>query len=249
MKKEFYRRALPHFQQPGQAYFVTWSLKDAVPKKALKDYSEKLEKLKLQIQSYGVKCAADSYIEIHLPINEMRKSIPANFLDGPSESSELSKLKEQYYSFRKKYIKAFDDLLHAQKNPSVNLTKKENLEKIKEALHFWDDKKIENYAYAIMPNHVHWVFGVFEKDKNNQPIWVQDILHSVKRFSGNRINKLENRTGPLWQKESFDTIIRTEKHLYSAIKYTLNNPVAAGLVKDWRDWPGCWCSGNLNGNF
>jgi len=35
-KKEFYRHALPHFQQPGQAYFVTWSLKDALPAKALK---------------------------------------------------------------------------------------------------------------------------------------------------------------------------------------------------------------------
>ena len=33
-KKEYYRRELPHFQQPGQSYFVTWNLKDAVPAKA-----------------------------------------------------------------------------------------------------------------------------------------------------------------------------------------------------------------------
>ena len=25
-KKEFHRNNLPHFQQPGQAYFVTWNL-------------------------------------------------------------------------------------------------------------------------------------------------------------------------------------------------------------------------------
>ncbi|MCA1760023.1 MAG: transposase [Bacteroidales bacterium] len=242
MKKEFYRRALPHFQQPGQAYFVTWSLKDAVPKKAVKDYSEKLEKLRLQIKSFEAMGAADS----NPLINKMCNPIPDSYR---SEPSELSKLKKQYYSFRKKYMKAFDDLLHAQKNPSVNLTQKENLEKMKEALHFWNGKKIENYAYTIMPNHVHWVFGVFEKDENNDPVWLQDILHSVKRFSGNKINKLENRTGALWQKESFDTTIRNEKHLYSAIKYTLNNPVSAGLVKDWRDWPGCWCSGKLIGDF
>lgn len=249
MRKEFYRRALPHFQQPGQAYFVTWSLKDAVPKKALKDYSEKLEKLKLQIKSYGVTDAAKSYNKIHPPIVEMRNSVSKSLYGELSESSELLKLKGQYSSLRKKYMKAFDELLHAQKNPSVNLTQKENLEKIKEALHFWDGKRIENYAYAIMPNHVHWVFGIFEKDENNQPVWLQDILHSIKRFSGNRINKLENRIGPLWQKESFDTIIRSEKHLYAAIKYTLNNPVAARLVNDWKDWSGCWCSGNLIGDF
>ena len=53
MKKEFYRHLLPHFQQPGQAYFVTWSLKDAVPKKALKRYTDELDKLRLQIKSFG----------------------------------------------------------------------------------------------------------------------------------------------------------------------------------------------------
>ena len=58
MKKEFYRHLLPHFQQPGQAYFITWNLKDAVPKKALKRYSDELEKLRLQIKSYGAAGAA-----------------------------------------------------------------------------------------------------------------------------------------------------------------------------------------------
>jgi len=34
-KKEFYRKHLPHFQQAGQVYFVTWCLKDAIPPKQL----------------------------------------------------------------------------------------------------------------------------------------------------------------------------------------------------------------------
>jgi len=55
--KEHYRHALPHFQQPGQAYFITWSLKDAVPPKALKRYMQKLEMLKSQLDASG---AADS---------------------------------------------------------------------------------------------------------------------------------------------------------------------------------------------
>ncbi len=38
-KKEFYRKHLPHFQQSGQAYFVTWCIKDAVPPKALESYT------------------------------------------------------------------------------------------------------------------------------------------------------------------------------------------------------------------
>ncbi len=224
-KKEFYKHNLPHFQQPGQAYFITWSLKDAVPKKALIQYTRKLELLKSQIAGAG---AANS----DSPDLKKRGSETA--------SPELQKLKMEYYLLRKKYIKAYDDLLDADRNPHINLSKPEHTNAIIETLKFWDGVKLENYAFCVMSNHVHWVFRVFEKDKNGKPVYLQDILYSVKRFSASRINVLENRKGELWQKESFDTTIRDEKHLVRAIEYTLNNPVSAGIVKEWKDWPGSW---------
>ncbi|MCF6332514.1 MAG: transposase [Draconibacterium sp.] len=111
---------------------------------------------------------------------------------------------------------------------------------MKNTLKFWEGKKLKNHAFCIMPNHVHWVFQLIEKDENGEPVYLQDILYSVKRFSVSKINKLEKREGKLWQKESFDTTIRDEKHLYYTIEYALNNPVNAGFVHDWKDWPGCW---------
>jgi hypothetical protein len=48
-KKEFHRANLPHFQQPGQAYFITWNLQNAIPAKALKEYSEKLTQIKVSV--------------------------------------------------------------------------------------------------------------------------------------------------------------------------------------------------------
>jgi putative transposase len=241
MKKEFYRHLLPHFQQPGQAYFITWSLKDAVPKKALKRYSDELEKLRMQIKSYGVAGmpgpagitgAADS----DPLIKKMSGSETAPPANAPPE------LKKQYYSLRKRYIKAYDELLDSERNPKINLSKPENLQPVKETLLFWNGKKLENYAFCIMPNHIHWVFCVLEKDEKGKPVYLQDIMNSVKRFSANQINKLETRKGAVWQTENFDTTIRDEKHLHYAIEYTLNNPVAAGLVKNREDWPGSWCS-------
>jgi putative transposase len=248
MKKEFYRHALPHFQQSGQAYFITWSLKDAVPKKALKRYTDELEKLRLQIKSYGAAGdtgAADSAEGIHSGdplINRMSGSESAPPKMSGSESAP-PELKQQYYSLRKKYIKAYDELLASDKNPKIDLSKTENLQPVKETLLFWNGKKLEAYAFCIMPNHVHWVFRLLEKDIKEKPGYLQDIMNSVKRFSANQINKVENRKGAVWQTESFDTTIRDEKHLYYAIEYTLNNPVAAGLVKNREDWPGNWCSG------
>lgn len=213
-KKEFYRQYLPHFQQPGQAYFVTWSLKDAIPPKAILFYTQKMEMLKFQI------CGLES--------------------EGLS-SSEIGKLQLEFNDVRRKYLKAYDDLLDAERNPSVNLSKPENTEVIISSLRFWEGKKLNNCAFTVMCNHVHWVFETFEKDIEGNTVYLQDLLQSVKGFSAYQINKLENRKGSLWQKESFDKTIRNEKHLYFAIKYTLNNPVHAGLVADWKLWSGTWC--------
>jgi len=277
-RKEYYKQNLPHFQQPGQAYFVTWCLKDAVPKKALKRYTQQLEFLKSQLGAAG---PADSDLpfsedadrnqhhpgpaDSDLPFSEdadrnqhhpgPADSDPPFIKDAdrnrhhPGAASRtvgtdplINKLRKEYYALRKKYIKAYNDLLDAEKHPKINLSKPENLVVIINTLNFWEGKRLQNHAFCIMPNHVHWVFQVFEKDENGEPVYLQDIMYSVKRFSAREINKLENREGKLWQKESFDTTIRNEKHLYYAVEYTLNNPVKAGFVNDWREWRGCWCA-------
>lgn len=212
-KKESYRHILPHFQKPGQTYFVTWNLHNAIPFKALVHYTSELEILKSQI----------------------------NFLEQQKNANPgLEKIKHEYQLVRTQYIKAYDDLLDAVTKPKIDLSKPENLEIIISSLQFWEGKRIQNLAYTIMPNHIHWVVKLFEKDNSGNLVYLQDILHSVKRYSSNKINKVVNRSGTLWQKESFDTTIRNDRHLFNAINYTLNNPVKAGLVSDWRDWKGSW---------
>ena len=141
---------------------------------------------------------------------------------------------------RRQYIKAFDDLLDSDRNPKIDLSKPENLQIILGSLQFWEGQKLQNIAFTIMPNHVHWVVKLLDNDSKGNPVYLQDILQSVKRNSSYRINKVENRSGTLWQKESFDTTIRNDKHLLNAINYTLNNPVKAGLASDWREWKGTW---------
>jgi len=210
-KKEFHRRHLPHFQQSGQAFFVTWSIKDAVPPRALEIYTIQLLEISNRIDNANANKADEKII---------------------------SELKFEFAKVRKKQMKAYDDLLHLQIEFIVNLSKEENTQAVINALSYWEGKRIENYAICVMTNHVHWVFRVFEKDEKGKPVYLQDVLQSVKRFSANQINKLESRTGSLWHNESFDTTIRDDLHLHNAINYTINNPVAAGLVKDWWKWNG-----------
>jgi len=210
-KKEFYRHALPHFQQPGQAYFVTWCLNDAIPPKALVEFTDKLHEIHSQIL-----------------LLSNRNGDPV----------VLDTLKSEFNLTRKIYLKAFDDLLHLQERSVVNLAKDSNRTIVMNALAYWEGKRIENYAYCIMSNHVHWVFRVFHNDEKGNTVYLQDILQSVKRYSATTINKIEGVSGSLWQKESYDTTIRDDIHLYTAIDYTINNPVKAGLVTNWYDWKG-----------
>lgn len=224
--KEHYRHTLPHYQQPGQAYFVTWCLKNAVPAHALKKYTQQLSILKSQLNTADRNPLNPGAADSHPPFNKA---------DGNPLHPDL---KQQYYALRYKYIKAFNKLLDANKNLQIDLSKPELTKVIINALQFWEGKRLKSHAFCIMPNHVHWVVQLFEKDEAGNPVYLEDILKSVKQFSATQINRLENKEGKLWQKESFETTIRDHKHLHYAIEYTHNNPTNSGLVQKRKDWPG-----------
>ena len=155
-----------------------------------------------------------------------------------ADTNAIENAKKDYYIIRKKYIAKVDEILDAKTDNIVDLSKSENLNIIYETLTFWEGKRIGNYCFCVMPNHVHWVLRVFEKDTKEKPVYLEEIMHSVKLFSARQINIFENRKGTLWNKESFDTTIRDRIHLYRAIEYTLNNPIKANLVKNREDWKG-----------
>ncbi len=96
--------------------------------------------------------------------------------------------------------------------------KDEKIRKILEdALNYFNGTRYLLHAFVIMPNHVHLLIEPLADNK------LIDILHSIKSFSANQINKALNRNGTLWQKESFDRIIRNETHYHNTVKYIQGN--------------------------
>ncbi len=83
------------------------------------------------------------------------------------------------------------------------------------------------YAWAIMPNHTHAVL------RPHPGTDLSNLLQVWKGASAHRINSILGRKGRLWQKESFDHLVRHSGSLEKFIGYTLENPVKAGL----KDWP------------
>jgi REP element-mobilizing transposase RayT len=100
---------------------------------------------------------------------------------------------------------------------------------VSEAFKKFDQNRYRLLAWCIMPNHVHIVV---------QPVGdfqLAGILHSWKSYTAHAVNKLKERTGPFWQTESDDHLVRDEQDLYHCVEYAWNNPDNAGLNNwDWR---------------
>jgi len=102
------------------------------------------------------------------------------------------------------------------------------------ALRYWDSRRIELDAAVVMPNHVHAIFRVIDNSE------LSAILYSIKSYSANAVNRFMGANGSLWLDESFDHVIRHEDEWHEKIAYVRNNPVKAGLVTNWNDYPWIW---------
>jgi len=113
---------------------------------------------------------------------------------------------------------------------SCHLARPEIAGIVAEALEHFDGDRYRVFAWCVMPNHVHVVFAP-------HPGWpLADILHSWKSFSASRANRMLGRTGPFWQREYYDHLVRDGQDFDRVVQYVLDNPEKAGLV-DWR-WVG-----------
>ena len=120
---------------------------------------------------------------------------------------------------------------------------------MKEALLYRDGKVFDLHAFCIMPNHVHAVFERLSKSG-----WQPDhgdtlechsdlpkIMQSLKRHTARQANLTLGREGAFWQDESYDHVIRDGEEYIRIVNYILEDPVKAGLVSRWDEWPWTYC--------
>ena len=82
------------------------------------------------------------------------------------------------------------------------------------------------FAAQVMPDHVHIIQKPFPKYSLSR------IMKGLKGVSAKKINVFRKTMGSIWQDESYDRIIRSEKDLSEKIKYIYENPLRAKIVKD-----------------
>ncbi len=91
---------------------------------------------------------------------------------------------------------------------------------VEKAILFSDGEKCRVHAFVIMPNHVHLLVEMMGETP------VHDFLKALKSFTAHQINKARKTSGSVWMKESFDRMIRNEKHYRRTIEYIKRNAEA-----------------------
>ncbi|NQT33918.1 transposase [bacterium] len=88
------------------------------------------------------------------------------------------------------------------------------------------------YAVQIMPDHIHVILIP------NNGYEISRIIKGIKIATAIKINVLRNRIGPLWEKDYFDRIIRSESDLEEKVNYIFENPLRAELTEDCENYQG-----------
>ena len=232
--KQFARRHRPHIHPPDAVLFVTYRLAGSIPKSIVRDYRARKAWLETELKRVRNEAACD-------------------------DSLELKNWLERVEVFNRRWLLRFEAILHQADVGPTWMKDRRVADTVAECLRALDGEAFRLDAYSVMSNHVHTIFKPFVSEANlleatsrdGHPLFISEypglsqIMHAVKGRSARECNVLLERSGQFWEHESFDHVIRPGK-LDATLRYVLNNPVKAGLVRHWRNWQWNYCRKELS---
>ena len=159
--------------------------------------------------------------KIHL-LKSMRRHWERKFPEPRSEST--------WQQYAKTVTESINKWLD-QGSGACHFKCREFADELSRAIMHYQEQKYFVSCFVVMPNHCHVVILPYDS------FTLEDILKSIKGVVSRFVNEKLQTNGPLWQQESFDRIVRDEKHLYHCVQYVGNNPRSAGLPEtQWVRW-------------
>ena len=179
------------------------------------------------------KCVEGAYDERLYMHHAVRMTQSANFAEMWSKDPTIRKRQESRY-----LLKIREDYIDQNPTGSVRLDRPEVAQIIFDSILSEENRTMNTYAFCLMRNHYHWVVKIYERDEAGAEIVLPRLFQRLHSYWSFRINQIDGVKGRrVWQRETFDKIIRDGNHLERSINYTKNNPVKAGLVDDYEKWP------------
>ena len=157
--------------------------------------------------------------------------------------NNAKKKAEFYHQIQREEFLKYDKILHSAQFGKQWLKDAAIAQIVSNAFHFHDNKRYDLFAFTIMPNHFHIILKPIkikggEKSENLEKDYfsLENIMRSIKGYSGKEANKYLKKSGDFWQHENYDHVIRNYDELLITVNYILNNPVKAGLCKTAENW-------------
>lgn len=131
-------------------------------------------------------------------------------------------------AYHQRFGEVIDELLD-QGYGSCVLKESRHSEIVASAFHHFDGDRYHLAGYVVMPNHVHALFRPLVGHA------LPDIVRTWKRFTAREINRQRNGSGPLWQADYWDRLIRSRRHYSRVLRYIENNPrhLRPGTYRLW----------------
>jgi putative transposase len=86
-------------------------------------------------------------------------------------------------------------------------------------------------GYVLMLEHLH-LFVALDEDRIALSAWMKSLKNTL-----SKVLRAAGVASPHWQKGFFDHILRSDESYTGKWEYVRENPVRAGLVVRWEDWP------------
>ena len=174
-------------------------------------------------------------------VDSLSAALVAQLKAEREKELQAAQTAEDRYRIQKKYFGHYDAWLDRCQHGHDWLRQESIAQIVADEIHRVSGQHYELYAYCIMPNHVHLLIrSLIEKfPPSREPTAVSPVAEIMRLLRGRTArycNLALHREGKFWQHESYDHYVRNEPEMERIILYILNNPVKAGLAKEWRDW-------------
>ncbi len=94
-----------------------------------------------------------------------------------------------------------------------------------------DTGQLESLAWVIMPDHLHWLFQLGDRET------LSTSIKQLKARSSHTITRSFRPGAHVWQRGFHDHAIRGDEDLLAVARYIVANPLRAGLVKRLGEYP------------
>lgn len=90
---------------------------------------------------------------------------------------------------------------------------------------------VQSLCFVVMPDHVHWLFGLGESAR------LSSVINAMKSLATREVRRLLPELSKVWQRGFHDRAVRREEDLLAIARYVVGNPLRAGLVNSLGDYP------------